>query len=50
MGKANWWLPRWLDRIMPNVDMEGERRLPPDEYEDGPGDRDETGERELQPV
>jgi RND superfamily putative drug exporter len=24
LGKAAWWLPRWLDRILPNVDVEGE--------------------------
>ncbi|GGI38592.1 hypothetical protein GCM10010988_19780 [Cnuibacter physcomitrellae] len=23
LGSAAWWLPRWLDRIIPNVDMEG---------------------------
>ena len=23
MGDANWWLPRWLDRILPNIDIEG---------------------------
>ncbi len=23
LGGANWWLPRWLDRILPNVDVEG---------------------------
>lgn len=23
LGGAAWWLPRWLDRIIPNVDMEG---------------------------
>jgi putative drug exporter of the RND superfamily len=23
MGRANWWLPRWLDRRLPNVSMEG---------------------------
>ncbi|MFI9383436.1 MMPL family transporter [Kutzneria sp. NPDC052558] len=22
-GKAVWWLPRWLDRLLPNVDVEG---------------------------
>jgi putative drug exporter of the RND superfamily len=22
-----WWLPRWLDRILPNVDVEGERLM-----------------------
>ncbi|SFF01460.1 MMPL family transporter [Blastococcus tunisiensis] len=23
LGKAAWWLPRWLDRAMPDVDIEG---------------------------
>jgi len=23
LGDAAWWLPRWLDRILPNVDVEG---------------------------
>lgn len=22
-GKAAWWIPKWLDRILPNVDVEG---------------------------
>jgi len=33
MGDANWWLPRWLDRRMPNLDIEGESRLPEPEFE-----------------
>ncbi|MEV0406756.1 MMPL family transporter [Actinoallomurus sp. NPDC050550] len=24
LGKAAWWLPKWLNRILPNVDVEGE--------------------------
>ena len=24
MGDKAWWLPRWLDRLLPNVDVEGE--------------------------
>ncbi|MFI6586856.1 MMPL family transporter [Embleya sp. NPDC050493] len=24
LGKSAWWLPKWLDRILPNVDVEGE--------------------------
>ncbi len=24
VGDANWWLPRWLDRILPHLDIEGE--------------------------
>ncbi len=23
LGRSAWWLPRWLDRIVPNVDVEG---------------------------
>ncbi|MCX7521395.1 MMPL family transporter [Microbacterium sp. STN6] len=23
LGRAAWWLPRWIDRILPNVDVEG---------------------------
>jgi RND superfamily putative drug exporter len=25
LGDANWWLPKWLDRILPTVDFEGDR-------------------------
>ncbi|MBW1604424.1 MMPL family transporter [Streptomyces sp. JJ66] len=25
LGDKAWWLPRWLDRALPNVDVEGER-------------------------
>ena len=23
LGETAWWLPRWLDRILPDVDVEG---------------------------
>jgi len=31
LGRSAWWIPRWLDRVLPNVDVEGERlrRLAP---------------------
>ena len=32
LGRSAWWLPRWLDRIIPDVDVEGaklERSHPP---------------------
>ncbi len=32
LGRANWWLPAWLDRILPHLDLEGGR---------GNGDSDE---------
>ena len=25
LGRAAWWLPRWLDRLLPDVDVEGEK-------------------------
>ncbi|MFC7927868.1 MMPL family transporter [Microbacterium laevaniformans] len=31
LGRSAWWLPRWLDRLIPNIDVEGstlERRHP----------------------
>jgi RND superfamily putative drug exporter len=24
LGDRNWWIPRWLDRLLPHVDVEGE--------------------------
>jgi putative drug exporter of the RND superfamily len=23
MGDANWWLPAWLDRLLPTIDIDG---------------------------
>jgi RND superfamily putative drug exporter len=25
LGRGAWWLPRWLNRALPNVDIEGEK-------------------------
>jgi RND superfamily putative drug exporter len=25
LGRRAWWLPRWLDRLLPAVDVEGSR-------------------------
>ncbi|MCT4356228.1 MMPL family transporter [Streptomyces sp. Je 1-79] len=41
LGHKAWWLPRWLDRALPNVDVEGEGLVTKDA--DGPHDP----EREL---
>lgn len=27
LGDRAWWLPRWLDRLVPNIDVEGEKLL-----------------------
>jgi RND superfamily putative drug exporter len=31
MGTWNWWLPGWLDRLLPKVSLEGEREEAPEE-------------------
>ena len=28
MGDANWWLPPWLDRLLPTIDIDGDLGLP----------------------
>ncbi|MCP4225310.1 MAG: MMPL family transporter, partial [Actinomycetia bacterium] len=33
MGDANWWIPDWLDRLLPTIDIEGEAGLPMPEME-----------------
>ncbi len=50
LGKKAWWLPRWLDRALPNVDVEGEKlqqQLTEESGSAGPGDGGSEGEREL---
>ncbi|EHR51793.1 putative RND superfamily drug exporter [Saccharomonospora marina XMU15] len=36
LGRASWWLPRWLGRLLPRVDVEG-ASLPDDSAEREPG-------------
>ena len=36
MGDANWWMPRWLDRLLPTINIEGETALPEPEIEVDP--------------
>lgn len=36
MGATNWWLPKWLDRLLPTIDIEGEAGLPEPETETDP--------------
>jgi len=43
LGDRNWWLPRWLDRLLPRIDVEGHGPV-----DAAPGD--DTEERELEPV
>ncbi len=36
LGDRNWWLPTWLDRILPRRDVEGGTGLPEPAYEPAP--------------
>jgi RND superfamily putative drug exporter len=38
LGAGNWWLPRWLDRILPTISVEGSRQV------DGSNDEEPTAE------
>jgi RND superfamily putative drug exporter len=43
LGRANWWLPTWLDRILPHIDFEATPR----DAEPVDNDNDVDDEREL---
>ncbi len=43
LGDWNWWLPGWLDRLLPRIEIEGSTRLPDPEYERPPAE-EEPGE------
>ncbi|MEV7613942.1 MMPL family transporter [Streptomyces sp. NPDC089799] len=53
LGHRAWWLPKWLDRVLPNVDVEGEglrKHLADPEDHAGPGrghDQDPDQDRKL---
>ncbi|MGW1077904.1 MMPL family transporter [Streptomyces sp. NPDC002537] len=53
LGKAAWWLPGWLGRILPNVDVEGEglqKQLAHPAPAAADRDPDADGDRELSRV
>jgi len=31
LGDRNWWIPKWIDRILPNIDVEGHHPVTPGE-------------------
>jgi putative drug exporter of the RND superfamily len=49
LGDWNWWLPAWLDRLLPRLDIDGESALPAPEYEPGRGPARPAPEREREP-
>lgn len=53
MGDAAWWLPRWLDRLLPHVDVEGaglEHRQQARHATGHDGAQGSEGGRELEPA
>jgi putative drug exporter of the RND superfamily len=49
LGDRNWWLPRWLDRLLPHLDVEGEPAIPVSGPA-GPDGSRADGDRESVPV
>ncbi|MFE1952645.1 MMPL family transporter [Streptomyces sp. NPDC059524] len=45
LGRSAWWLPKWLDRLLPNVDVEGEKL-----HRDLAAAEPAPEEREFEPV
>ena len=43
LGQSNWWLPAWLDRILPRVQVEAPERV-------AVGSRSAPEQHELEPV
>jgi RND superfamily putative drug exporter len=48
LGDRNWWLPRWLDRILPHVAVEGHTELAAPITDDGPEGRDDPQDPDAQ--
>jgi putative drug exporter of the RND superfamily len=46
LGDANWWLPKWLDRILPKIHIEGEQEVISHVVEGEPVDLEERKEPE----
>jgi len=44
LGNKNWWIPRWIDRILPKIDVEGHSHLHEGE---GAGEVDDDRQPEL---
>ena len=42
LGDANWWLPKWLQRILPNIHIEGEEEVVHEVVLDEPPEKEEA--------
>ncbi|MPY61071.1 MMPL family transporter [Streptomyces spongiae] len=50
LGKKAWWLPKWLDRALPNVDIEGEGLRDTSDDHRKHNDKDEDKDEDREPV
>ena len=46
LGKVNWWLPRWLDKVLPHFEVEGGADEIPDEADPDEGEPEALGDPE----
>jgi RND superfamily putative drug exporter len=44
LGKRNWWIPKWIDRILPSIQVEGHASTALTETTQGPVDDDRESE------
>jgi RND superfamily putative drug exporter len=47
MGDLNWWIPAWLDRLIPQIDIEGDAGLPPSNHKIADGAQPSAPDRTL---
>jgi RND superfamily putative drug exporter len=50
LGDWNWWLPAWLDRLLPRLDIDSNSALPEPEYEPGRGPTTPAPGRQMEPA
>jgi RND superfamily putative drug exporter len=50
LGNANWWLPGWLDRLLPHLDLEGGTGTAGADEEPAEPEGDDDHEPVLEPV
>ena len=50
LGARNWWLPKWMDRLLPQIDVEGHHHTGAVPVASGPVSGDGRTEDDLTPV
>ena len=50
LGRSGWWMPQWLQRILPNVDIEGTQLTKPATYHSSHAEARSAQEHETDPA